>query len=223
MAYLARYSGSPPQSEQGVFGLGIAFLPPFMIAGLALFGCYRNPVRYFFVPDALRLIAASSFLWLIFFMVLFSTHRALSLYIIPLVWAFLVIFLMIPRVTMKFLWEMKPLDARRDSTSNILIYGAGRIGTAMSSLINGHVSLMRFVGFLDDNPDLRGRRVQGFDVLGRESDLPTVYAVHKFDEIWLTFKPDEIKRARLMAFCQKHPIRVIHLAEMEPFSRIYDS
>jgi len=224
IAYLARYSGfPPPPSEQEVFWLGVVFLPPVLIVGMALFGCYRNPVRFFFVPDALRLIAAGSFLWLFFFIILFSIHRNLSLYIIPLVWAFLIIALMIPRVAIKFLWELKPLDEHRDSTANILIYGAGRIGTVMSGLIDGHVSPMRFVGFVDDNPDLRGRRIQGYEVLGRESDIPTVYAVHKFDEIWITFKPDEIKRARLLAFCQKHPVKLISLAEMEPFSRIYDS
>jgi FlaA1/EpsC-like NDP-sugar epimerase len=223
MAHLARYSGLPPESEMRVFMIGIWFLPPFLIAGMAVFGCYRNPVRFFYVPDALRLIIVSSFLWLVFYIFLFGIHRTLSLYIIPLVWAFLIIFLMLPRVALKFFWEMKPLDPHRQAASNILIYGAGRIGTSMSGLIDGNASSMKLVGFIDDNPDLRGRRVHGYEVLGRESDIPTIHAVHKFDEIWLTFKPDEIKRLRMQAFCQKQKIKMTFLAEMEPFSRIFDS
>ena len=222
MAYLARFSGFPPQSEQGIFLLGIVCLPPFLIAGMALFGCYRHPARYFYVPDALRLIGVSSFLWLLFYIFLFIVHRGLSVYIIPLVWAFLVIALMAPRVVLKFYWEMKPLAPAKASSADILIYGAGRIGTAMSGLINGGASAMKLVGYVDDDPNLRGRRVHGYEVLGRESDIPTIHAVHKFDEIWMTFKPDEIKRARLLAFCKKQQIKFTILAEMEPFTRIFE-
>ena len=92
---------------------------------------------------------------------------------------------------------------------------------SMSGLINGEASPMKLIGFIDDNPVLRGRRVQGFEVLGRESDIPTIHAVHKFDEIWITFKPDDAKRFRIQTFCQKKKIRLSFLAEMEPFSRIF--
>jgi FlaA1/EpsC-like NDP-sugar epimerase len=223
LAHLARYSGWPPQSEEGVFLLGIAFLPPFLIAGMALFGCYRNPVRFFYVPDALRLIVVNSFLWLVFFIILFSIHRALSLYIIPMVWAFLILFLMFPRVAIKFYWELKPHDPTKESTTNILIYGAGQFGASLSGLINGRTSPIKLLGFVDDDANLRGRRVYGHEVLGRESDIPTIHTVHKIDEIWLTFKPDDIKRLRLQAFCQKQQIKMIILFEMEPFSRIFAS
>jgi len=223
LAHLTRYSGFPPESEWGVFLHGFWFLPPLLIAGMAVFGCYRNPARFFYVPDALRLIVVSSFLWLIFFIALFSVHRALSLYLIPLVWSFLIIFLMFPRVALKFFWEIKPLDSRRQAASNILIYGAGRVGMSMSRLINGKSSSIKLVGFIDDDPDLRGRRVQGFQVLGRESDIPTIHSVHKFDEIWLTFNPDRIKRSRVHTFCQRQQVKMTVLSEMEPFSRIFES
>ena len=221
IAHLTRYSGLPPESEWGIFLLGIWFLPPFLILGMAVFGCYRNPVRFFYVPDALRLIIVNSFLWLIFFMILFIIHRELSVYLVPLVWAFLIIFEMFPRVALKFFWEMKLFDPQKRISSNILIYGAGRIGISMSGLINGEASSMKLIGFIDDNPDLRGRRVQGFEVLGRESDIPTIHAVHKFDEIWMTFKPDDVKRFRMQAFCQKQQVKLTILTEMEPFSRIF--
>lgn len=223
LAHLARYSGLPPESEETVCLHGLLFLPPFLIAGMAVFGCYRNPARFLYISDALRLIVVSSFLWLVFFIALFSMHRTLSLYLVPLVWAFLIIFLMFPRVALRCLWEIKPLDSRRQAASNILIYGAGRVGMSMSRLINGKSSSIKLVGFVDDNPDLRGRRVQGFQVLGRESDIPTIHAVHKFDEIWLTFHPDKIKRSRVHMFCEKQQVKMAVLAEMEPFSRIFES
>jgi len=223
LANLTRYSGLPPEKQWWVFLHGLWFLPPFLIAGMAVFGCYRNPARFFYVSDAFRLIVVSSFLWLIFFIALFSAHRALSLYLAPLVWAFLIIFLMFPRVALKFLWENKPLDSQKQAASNILIYGADRIGVSMSRLINSTSSLIKIIGFIDDNPDLRGRRVHGVQVLGRESDIPTIHAVHQFDEIWLTVSPDRTKRSRLHVFCQKQQVKMTVLAEMDPFSRICDS
>ena len=223
VAHLSRYSGLPPASEWKVFLLGVCFLPPFLISGMAVFGCYRHPARFFYVPDALRLIIVSSFLWLIFYVFLFGIHRGLSLYIIPLVWAFLTIFLMFPRVAIKFYWQMKPLDQPQKNTSGILIYGAGQIGATLGGMINGRTTPIKLIGYVDDDPNLRGRRVNGHHVLGRESDIPTIHTVHNIDEIWLTFKPDNIKRSRLQTFCQKEQVRMTILTEVEPFSRIFDA
>lgn len=221
VAYLSRYSGFPPVGEWTVFLLGVCLLPPCLIGGMAVFGCYRNPARFFYAPDALRLIIVSSLLWLIFYIFLLGVHRALSLYIVPLVWAFLTIFLMFPRVALRFYWQMRPLNYQRKNTCGILIYGAGQIGATLGGIINGRTMPIKLVGFVDDDPNLRGRRVNGHDVLGRESDIPTIHTVHNINEIWLTFKPDNIKRSRLQAFCQKEQIRMTILTEIEPFSRIF--
>lgn len=221
IAHLTRYSGMPPESELGVFFLGIWFLPVFMIVGMALSGCYRHPVRYFYVPDALRLSFSIAFFWLFFFVIMFSTHRALSLYLIPLVAVFLLVCLFIPRVAVRIYWERKPRAVTKPSSSGVVIYGAGRIGTVLSNLINGRASCMKLYGFIDDDPELRGCRIHGQDVLGRESDIHTIHAVHKFTELWVTFPPDRIKKMRLQDFCQKMNVKMIMLTEMEPFSRIF--
>lgn len=221
MAHLTRYSGMPPKSEWGVTFLGIWFLPAFMIIGMALSGCYRNPVRYFYVPDALRLSFSITFFWIVFYIIMLSTHRALSLYLIPLVWVFLLVFMFIPRVAIRLYRERKPLAATKSFSSGVVIYGAGSIGMTLSNLINGRASHMKLYGFIDDSHELRGRRIYGHEVLGRESDIHTIHAVHKFDELWVTFPPDQIKRRRLQAFCQKENVRMIVLTEMEPFSRIF--
>lgn len=223
VAHLIRYSGLPPASEWQVFCLGLWLLPPFLIVGMAVSGCYRNPVRYFYVPDALRLITVSSFLWLAFFIIMFSIHRGLSLYLIPLVWAFMSIFLILPRVAARSLMDRKTFNCQGQAQATVLIYGAGRIGTTMSGLINGGSPMMKVIGFIDDSPYLRGRRINGFDVLGRESDIATIHSVHRFNEIWLAFKPDEIKRLRLHAFCEKHQVRMTVLTELEPFSRLFSN
>ena len=205
-----------------MFLLGIWFLPVFLIAGMAVAGCYRNPVRYFYVPDALRLSFSVMFFWIFFFIIMFSTYRALSFYLIPLVFIFLLVFLFIPRLVIRLYWERKPFTGGKATSSVIVIYGAGRIGTALSNLLNGQESHMHLYGFIDDSPMLWGRRVNGYEVLGRESDIQTIRAVHEFDELWVTFQPDQNKRRRLQNLCKEASVKMIVLTEMEPFSRIFN-
>lgn len=219
LAHLARYS-EMPQSEHGVYFLGILFLPAFMIAGMALTGCYRNPIRHIYVPDVGRLFFSITFFWIIFFIIMFSVHRSMSLYLLPLVWVFLVVFILMPRIVRRLLWERTQISATTSTPSGVVIYGAGKIGMALSGMFNGQASPIKLCGFIDDAPDMRGRRINGHNVLGRESDINTVHAVHRFDELWVTFPPDQIKRGRLESFCGKENVRMIVLTEMEPFSRI---
>jgi FlaA1/EpsC-like NDP-sugar epimerase len=220
IAHLVRYSGLPPAREWDVFQHGLLYLPPFMILGMAFLGCYRNPVRFFFTSDALRLSCSISVLWLAFFVSLFSLHRDLSLYLVPLVWVFLQVFLTFPRVVARVFRERIPLSPSRPVTSQVIVYGAGKLGQALSGLISNNHSGINLVGFIDDDPEFRGRRINGFEVIGRESDIPTVHSVHKFGELWVTFTPDEIKSKRLHAFCHKQRVKMILLTELDPFSRI---
>lgn len=221
IAHMVRYSGLPPGREWDVFQYGLLFLPPFMITGMALCGCYRNPVSFFFIPDALRLSFSISVLWLTFFVILFSLRRDLSLYLIPLVWVFLLVFITFPRVAARVFWEQIPLNPSRPVTSRVIVYGAGKLGQALAGMISSNNSGIDLVGFIDDEPQFRGRRINGFEVIGRESDLPTIHSVHKFSELWVTFAPDEIKSKRMYAFCHKHQVKMILLTELDPFSRMF--
>ena len=88
----------------------------------------------------------------------------------------------------------------------------------LSFLFNGFADI-NLMGYLDDSPALRGRRVNGHAVLGRESDIPTINEVNRIDEIWVTFVPDEIKRRRLETICKQNNIQLIILPENQLFSR----
>jgi FlaA1/EpsC-like NDP-sugar epimerase len=77
---------------------------------------------------------------------------------------------------------------------------------------------LNFLGFLDDDPELRGKRIAGYHILGRERDIPTIRQRYSLAEIWITFKPDELKRHRLQTVCQQQHIKLIVLTELEPFS-----
>jgi FlaA1/EpsC-like NDP-sugar epimerase len=116
-------------------------------------------------------------------------------------------------------WERKS-RLQSESSSNIAIYGAGKWGIAMADLLGNGIEGGSLVGFIDDDSKLRGRRVCGNRVLGRESDIVTIHHVHRIDELWLTFLPNEHKRGRLKGLCDEHDIKMVVLQEIEPFSRL---
>jgi FlaA1/EpsC-like NDP-sugar epimerase len=60
----------------------------------------------------------------------------------------------------------------------LVIIGAGQTGAALARDINGRGEALRAVAFVDDDPHLLHRRVQGLPVSGAISDLPHVATGH---------------------------------------------
>jgi FlaA1/EpsC-like NDP-sugar epimerase len=85
-----------------------------------------------------------------------------------------------------------PDDGRR----RVLVVGAGQSGRGVARDLRAAADV-RVVGFLDDNPRLRRRRVQGVPVLGSIGDAAAVLESTHSDELVVTI-PDA-ERARLEA------------------------
>jgi UDP-GlcNAc:undecaprenyl-phosphate GlcNAc-1-phosphate transferase len=77
-----------------------------------------------------------------------------------------------------------PDDGRR----RVLVVGAGQAGRGIVRDLRGAEDA-RVVGFLDDNPRLRRRRVQGVPVLGTTADAGAALATTRADELLVTI-PD---------------------------------
>ena len=77
-----------------------------------------------------------------------------------------------------------PDDGRR----RVLVAGAGQVGRGLVRDLS-RVDDVRVVGFLDDNPRLRRRRVQGVPVLGSIGDAAGALETTRADELVVTI-PD---------------------------------
>jgi FlaA1/EpsC-like NDP-sugar epimerase len=77
-----------------------------------------------------------------------------------------------------------PDDGRR----RVLVAGAGRVGRGLVRDLS-RADDVRVVGFLDDNPRLRRRRVQGVPVLGSIEDAAEALETTRADELVVTI-PD---------------------------------
>jgi len=184
-------------------------------------GCYLHPFRYFSFPEAKRLFVVISVGWILSFMVyLWRIDRVTSFLLIPLGWFALIGMLSLPRIWARMEWEMiRASNPEGRGQVHLLIYGAGKRGGSLANWVRYGTKGLKLVGFIDDSPALRGQRVFGYAIYGRESDIGTIAAVHQISEIWTTFIPDPRKRARLQLACEKANIKLVIIPELEPFSR----
>jgi len=214
---LLRFSGWPDDRNVESFLLGVYILPGLIMFVMFAGGCYQQPMRYFSLSDSVRLIMFATIAWLVGFFAILALKRGASIYLMPMGWFILLPMLMAPRFVAR-LRRQRLENAGAPPEKTIAMYGAGRVGNALASwMSNGAL-----VGFIDDDPELKGRRVAGRFVLGHESDIPTVHEVHGFAELWVTFRPDPLKRRRLHGICEQRKIELVVIPELEPFARFIE-
>lgn len=95
-----------------------------------------------------------------------------------------------------------PMLAGKRDLHNTLIYGAGNRCTLFLRRRSCDYPLpddqRRIVGLLDDDPNLRGRLVYGYKVLGSGDDLSTIVKKHQVREIILAADLESGTRARFL-------------------------
>jgi hypothetical protein len=211
-----RFSGLPEGMDLDIMIKGLWLMPPLLICCMFVGGIYRQPPYYISTYSACRLAITVSISWLLIFLILIKFHRNISLYFGPLVMFVLITLLAVPRILLRIMWE-KSKKVEVKHRPSIVIYGAGRAGFVIASLIgNGNI-----LGFLDDDPNLKGKYIDGRRVLGYESDIPAIYQIYPFDELWLTFRPSESKLSRIEKLCNFQNIKCFVLPELEPFSNFF--
>jgi lipopolysaccharide/colanic/teichoic acid biosynthesis glycosyltransferase len=218
-ANLLRFSGFPAGPDHDAFISGLWMLPLLLMLGLVIGGCYRHPPKFFSLVDALRLTSVVSFVWLFSYLLLMGyTSRHASLYLVPMGWFILIFLLLIPRIWFRIegeqLQRIPALAVRK-----ALIYGVGVGGLALASWMKAGASNIKLMGFLDDDPELRGKVASGFRIYGQESSIPTIKSVHAIDEIWVTFQLGPFKRERLERLCKQCELKLVVLTDLEPFSQ----
>jgi sugar O-acyltransferase (sialic acid O-acetyltransferase NeuD family) len=82
---------------------------------------------------------------------------------------------------------------RRPATRRVLILGAGGHGRVVLDILL-HDGRSEVVGFLDNNTDIHGRRVDGIPVLGSLDDLPALVEQHTIDGAIVAIGDNGIRR-----------------------------
>jgi UDP-GlcNAc:undecaprenyl-phosphate/decaprenyl-phosphate GlcNAc-1-phosphate transferase len=91
-----------------------------------------------------------------------------------------------------------------------LIYGAGLGGQLVLKEIGNNSDLgLQAIGFIDDNLRLRGRKIQGYPVLGGKEDLEEIIRKHDIKKVIVSFKEKGEEKVReIRASCLKKGMEV---------------
>jgi UDP-GlcNAc:undecaprenyl-phosphate/decaprenyl-phosphate GlcNAc-1-phosphate transferase len=95
------------------------------------------------------------------------------------------------------------------SGDKVVIYGAGRAGELLLREIVNNPSLkVKPVGFVDDDRLKKGKKIQGYPILGSFESLPEIHQRHRLDGLLISFNDQGGQNAQsginAKEFCISH-------------------
>jgi len=185
LAHVFRFEGfnlSPANMD--VYTTGCWLIPLVVLPLMMMGGVYRHPFRYFSVKDVKRLFVVSSTAWVIATFVQFGFfQRNLSVGIAMLSGVLFLSLLIMPRLFRRERWLREhpkvALEGRK-----ALIIGADKKGTALVKFLEQGFSNISVVGYVDEDPNLHGRYINGAKVLGVWRDIDEIYERYSPSEVW---------------------------------------
>ncbi len=180
--YLLFVDGRGTELQRGTFLAVLPILLGTTYVAYVLFGIYRRAWRYATVRDLLSIALASGIATLAAFGIVVAI-RDLGDFPVAVFLVYGVIAAALASVSRWFVRLVPevgggPDDGRR----RILVVGAGQAGRGFVRDARGTPDV-HIVGFLDDNPRLRRRRVQGVPVLGTTDAVEIAIESTRADEL----------------------------------------
>jgi UDP-GlcNAc:undecaprenyl-phosphate GlcNAc-1-phosphate transferase len=182
-AYLLVIGGRGTELQRGTF---LAALP--VVLGMRYvvfvgFRIYRRVWRYATARDALA-IAAACFVSELAALAIVAATRSLGdfparIFLVDAVVCTAAV--TFSRLVLRLLPDLRVMH-RRGDRRRVLLVGAGRAGRSLVRELREDPNA-RVVGFLDDNPALRRRRIQGVTVLGTTDEVEAVLVTARPDEV----------------------------------------
>jgi UDP-GlcNAc:undecaprenyl-phosphate/decaprenyl-phosphate GlcNAc-1-phosphate transferase len=188
VSYVLVVGGFGTSYERSVFLSALPILLASRYVLFVAFGVYRRIWRFATARDVLPIAVACAVSGLAAFLILLALRPIGSFpaFEVLVVDAFLCSVLVGgSRLTLRLLPEARAL---RSARRRVLLVGAGRSGRALArELHDGDEA--RVVGFLDDNPRVRRRRILGITVVGALDEAPRAIESARADEVLVTI-PD---------------------------------
>jgi len=198
-----RHGGVPPR---GWGDLTLQVLPAVIGAKLVVFyafGLYEGIWRHAGTPEVLRLIGGSVAASVLVGAGLFFLANAGTnlLSVLTIDWVFTTVGIGGARFGFRALRQY--LAARSPSRGRAFVFGSGAEAMLLLRHLRHHPELNRsVVGFLDEERDRHGYRVQGIEVLGGLEDLPDLSSEYDVDEVIVpTENTTEADRYRVWKQC----------------------
>jgi len=184
-AYVLAVGGTGTDFERSVYLSALPILLASRYVFFVALGVYRRVWRYATARDVLPIavgcIGSSAVAYFILIALRpIGSFPAVEIFVIDAILCTLLAGA--SRLTLRLLPEAQ---ARRGHRRRVLIAGAGRAGRGLArELREGREA--RVVGFLDDNPRVRRRRILGISVVGSLDETDRAIAVTRAEEVLVT-------------------------------------
>ena len=173
---------------------------PFFILAALIFKPHRGILRHSTMQDAVIVAKAHLIFSGGYFLLSSFGHSIAEILLIPwsviIVHYFLSVFLMVSfRLGVQFTY--RNLLEKPNDTINIMIYGAGVMGSIAKSVIIKDTNIhYNIIGFIDDNPSLWKSRVGGVKVFSPEKAFGNVIQEQKVQEMILAISGPKVEVRR---------------------------
>ncbi len=203
VSYVIRFEGAPQSAWMYLFVPSLPVVVALQLGALVVLGVYRTLWRYLSINDAVvivRAVAAGTAMSALGILLLFRFQdysRA-----VLLLDALLSVALLIGSRSF-LLWLRHVFASRpRDGQRRVLIVGANDGGALALRLLNrAGETAYRPVGFLDDDPGKRYRRVDGVPIVGRLEDLARTVESLRADLVVVALDRDDPDTERVRELC----------------------
>ena len=158
------------------------FVTLMWLALFKLFGLYEERSSQPFIDEA-ALVSVLVTIGSLFLVAMLFLNRGLwfSRQFFFYAWMFAIIFLVLYRYSLVLLQRF--LFANGYFLRRTLIVGAGRMGQALAEKLEYSGYGFNVVGFIDDNPTLEGKTIDGLPVLGNSAAIKTIVQEKKIAEV----------------------------------------
>ena len=186
LSHVFRFEGvNFSKSNQDAYLTGCWLIPAVIFPLMLLGGVYRHPFKYFSIKDLLRLFIVTTSSWVLAIFIQFGFfQRSLSIGIAILSLFIFVGALILPRLFYREKW-IKENPVGLDNVRNVVIYGAGKKGSALVKFLEQGFNDVKVVGILDEDIEVIGRYINGVKVLGRWRDCESVFSRYRVSELWV--------------------------------------
>lgn len=160
--------------------VALVFILSIRLIGFLATQSYTGIIRYTSTQDAVRIffaVALSTFLLFLFEGAYFySTDKHLIKPVVIIIDAFmLVFFLSAFRIIFKLLYRQHGQALASIALKEVIIYGAGEAGVLVKrSLEQNGREPQKIIAFIDDNPKLKNKSVEGVKIYSPEVDLSKI-------------------------------------------------
>lgn len=201
-AYLLRFEGQ----VGGDFDFFLRSLPIMLACqtfSFYIMGVYRGIWESTGIKDLIGYVKAITIGTVMPMLILLFIYRfqSFSRAVFVIYWVVMLILVSLSRLSFRLLDEGVRLPSRKGDRT--LIYGAGIGGQfALKEIQNNPELGLQLVGFVDDNPRLRGRKIKGYPVLGGGENLGEIIRAHDIKTIIVSFKRAGAEKASdIRALC----------------------